>query len=313
MSNEKTAPSVEGSEKTAAAAQASQTPSILYATTHPPVDVSLQTLLEAGAHFGHQTDKWNPRMLPHLFGERNGVHIINLDSTLALWAEARKFIVKATSEGGSILFVGTKQQAREIIKEHASRCGGYSVTSRWLGGTLTNFQTIKNSVERMKKLEQFLVQAQDETSGVKILKKERMHVAKQLEKLSENLGGIRDMKRVPDVLFVVDIKKEHIAVAEARRLRIPVIAIVDSNVDPTNIDYPIPSNDDSARAIALFAHAVADAALEGKRAYERNTSRSTDGEGRGGRSRSRRGNQGAAQQPGETPAANTAPVESAPI
>jgi len=233
-----------------------------------PVDLTIKNLLEAGAHFGHQTERWNPKMLPYIYAARNNVHIINLDVTMNLWSRARKFIVDKISQGGNILFVGTKQQARDLIKDEAQRCGAFFVNSRWLGGTLTNFQTIKNSVTHMRRLEEFLLKADDEKSEVKLNKKERLETSREVEKLEANLGGIRDMKRPPDLVFVVDVVKESIAVAESNRLHIPVIALVDTNTDPTPIQFPIPSNDDSSRTLQLFIAAVSDAVSEGRAQYE---------------------------------------------
>jgi small subunit ribosomal protein S2 len=232
------------------------------------VQVNVKSLMDAGAHFGHQTERWNPRMMPYIYGERNNVHIINLDLTLKCWDKARKFIVDRVSRGGEILFVGTKQQAREIVAEEARRCGAFFVNTRWLGGTLSNFQTIKNSIDRMRKMETLLAQAEDENSDVKLNKKEKLNISRQVGKLEANLGGIRGMKRQPDLIFVIDVNKEWISVAEARRLHIPVVAIIDTNVDPKPVDFPIPSNDDATRAIKLIAAAVADAVLEGKQAYD---------------------------------------------
>lgn len=230
-------------------------------------EVSIKTLLDAGAHFGHQASRWNPKMLPYIFGVRNSVHIINLDLTLDHWTKARKFIADVCSRGGEVLFVGTKTQARDIMIESAARSGCYSVTTRWLGGTLSNFGTIKNSISRMKKLETLLEQAEDEESDVKLGKKERLTIARNLEKLDANIGGIRNMKKLPDLIFIVDVNKESIAVAEANRLRIPVVALVDSNCDPQPIAFPIPANDDASRTIRLFTEAAADAVIEGKKTY----------------------------------------------
>lgn len=255
-----------------------------------PVEISIKSMLDAGAHFGHQTSRWNPKMLPFIYAARNGVHILNLDITTDRWEVARKFIVSQVAKGGSVLFVGTKIQAREIIGEEARRCDSNFLTSRWLGGTLTNFQTIKNSLDRMKKLEELLAQSQDESTGVKLNKKEKLSISRHLEKLEANIGGIRTMKKIPDVLFIVDINKEHIAIAEAHRLGIPVVALVDTNVDPTVVDYPIPSNDDAARSIRLFTAAVADAIIEGKKLYQQTSPKSSDhgdGENRPQRGRSK--------------------------
>ncbi len=232
------------------------------------VHVTVKALLDAGAHFGHQTQRWNPKMLPYIYTERNGIHVINLDLTLKLWQRARKFIVETISRGGTMLLVATKAQAREIMAQEAQRCGAFHVCTRWLGGMLTNFDTIKASIDRMKKLEDYLARAEVPDSQVKLKKKEKLTIARQVEKLNDALGGIRDMRRRPDVIFVIDLAKEAIAIAEARRLHIPVIALVDTNVDPSRIEFPVPSNDDAARTIQLFAAAVADAVIEGKREYE---------------------------------------------
>jgi small subunit ribosomal protein S2 len=238
------------------------------AGTSAAIPVTIKSMLDAGAHFGHQTHRWNPRMLPFIYGERNGIHIINLDMTQKLWDRARKYVVDTVSRGGSILFVGTKLQAREIVSTEANRCGAFHVTSRWLGGTLSNFQTIKNSIDRMRKIEDLLTEAEQEGTKVRLVKKEKLTMARELEKLAANLGGIRAMKRLPDVLFVVDVVKEHIAVAEARRLHIPVIALVDTNADPGLVDFPIPANDDATRTITLFLAEMANAVIEGRAQYD---------------------------------------------
>lgn len=234
----------------------------------PPVAITIKSLLDAGAHFGHQTQRWNPKMLPFIYTERNGIHIINLDITFKLWQRARKYIVDTVSLGGNVLIVATKQQAKEIVEREAKRSGAFFVTSRWLGGTLTNFETIKNSIDRMRKMEDYLAKADAEGSEIKLKKKEKLTIGKNLFKLEANLGGIRGMKRPPNLIFVVDINKEAIAVAEARRLHIPVIALVDTNVDPSNIQFPIPSNDDAARTIELFLAGIADAVIEGRAAFD---------------------------------------------
>jgi small subunit ribosomal protein S2 len=234
----------------------------------PGTPINVRTLMDAGAHYGHQTQRWNPKMLPYIFGARNGVHIINLDSTVRRWDLARKYIVDRVSTGGQVLMVGTKQQARDIIKEQAARCGAYYVATRWLGGCLSNFQTIKNSIERMRKLESLLADAAQENSKIRLLKKERLEMSREVEKLEANLGGIRNMRKVPDVIFIVDVVKKQIAIAEANRLHIPVIALVDTNADPGRIAFPIPANDDATRSIKLFVSGVADAILEGRALYE---------------------------------------------
>ncbi|MBL7662910.1 30S ribosomal protein S2 [bacterium] len=229
-----------------------------------PVEVSLQTLLQAGVHFGHQTSRWNPRMAPYLYAVKNGIHIINLPKTLQCWQYARKVIVDTTSRGGSVLFVGTKKQAQDVIIEEAKRCGAFYVARRWLGGMITNFSTIRNSIERLKKLEALLA---DETERRKYTKKELLLMEREIVKLEFSLGGIREMYAPPKLVFVIDTKREEIAVKEAHRLDIPVVALVDTNCDPDVIDYPIPSNDDATRAIRLFCQAVGDAVNEGRSIY----------------------------------------------
>jgi len=238
------------------------------AAIEPGTPVTIRSLMDAGAHYGHQTQRWNPKMLPYIYGARNCVHIINLDLTLKKWEVARKYIVDRVALGGNVLFVATKQQAKDIVKEEATRCGAFYIASRWLGGCLSNFQTMKNSIERMRKLENLLNEAAQEGSKVKLNKKERLDISRQLEKLEANLGGIRNMKKVPDVIFLVDVVKESIAIAEANRLHIPVVALVDTNADPAAVAFPIPSNDDAARAIRLFSSAVADAIIEGRAIYQ---------------------------------------------
>lgn len=270
------------------------------ASAQSAVPVTIKSMLDAGAHFGHQTHRWNPRMLPFIFGERNGIHIINLDLTQKMWERARKYIVDTLSRGGSILFVGTKIQAREIVAAEAERCGAFHVTSRWLGGTLSNFQTIKHSIDRMRKIEDLLGEAEKEGTKVRLVKKEKLTMTRDLEKLAANLGGIRGMKRLPDVLFVVDVVKEHIAVAEARRLHIPVIALVDTNADPGLIDFPIPANDDATRTIKLFVAEVANAVAEGRTQYDARRPKEDRGEDKnGGHSKGHKN--GAAEASGDLP------------
>jgi small subunit ribosomal protein S2 len=264
-----------------------------------PIDFSVPTLLEAGAHFGHQTERWNPKMLPFLYGKKNGVHIINLDFTVRAFAKARKFIIEKVQQGGTVLFVGTKIQTREVVETEARRCGSNYITTRWLGGTLTNFSTVRNAIERMKKLEDLLVQANTESSGVKLNKLERLRISRELGKLDASIGGIRTMRRIPDLLIVVDVNKEAIAIAEADRLGIPVVALVDSNADPEVVKFPVPCNDDSARAVRLFVGAVSDAISEGKLTAQQrpvdesnvNTSQRSHGRHRGGRDRDQQGGQ----------------------
>jgi small subunit ribosomal protein S2 len=226
----------------------------------------MKELLEAGVHFGHQTRRWNPKMKPYIFGERNGIYIIDLQKTLKMFEEAAQFVGSLAAEGKRLLFVGTKRQAQEAIGEEARRCGEFFVTNRWLGGTLTNHVTIRSSVERWKDIEARL---SDEKS--QLTKKERLRLEREREKMARNLGGVRDMEELPDALFVVDPKKEDIAISEANKLRIPVVALVDTNCDPELIDYVIPSNDDAIRAIRLFAARIADAYLEGAGRLETET------------------------------------------
>lgn len=218
----------------------------------------MRDLLEAGVHFGHQTRRWNPKMRRYIFGKRNGIYIIDLQKTRRLFNEAAAFVAQLGREGGRLLFVGTKRQAQEAMVDEARRCGQYHVTHRWLGGTLTNFVTIRNSVKRLKEIEGLL----DESNGL-LIKKERLRLERERMKLDRNLSGIRDLEQLPDALFVVDPKKEGIAVAEANKLGIPVIGIVDTNCDPELVDYVIPGNDDAIRTIRLFAGRIADAYMAG--------------------------------------------------
>lgn len=227
-------------------------------------EISMKELLEAGVHFGHQTKRWNPKMKKYIFGERNGIYIIDLQKTLKKFKEAYERIVEIVSKGGKILFVGTKKQARDVITEEAKRCGMFYVNQRWLGGTLTNFYTIKNSIEKLKRLEQL----KEEPENNPLIKKERLRVERTIVKLEKFLGGIKDMDTLPDMIFVIDPKKEKIAVSEANKLSIPVVAVVDTNCDPDKIDYVIPGNDDAIRAIKLFSSKIADAVLEGKAILE---------------------------------------------
>ncbi|HER63178.1 MAG TPA: 30S ribosomal protein S2 [Desulfobacteraceae bacterium] len=222
--------------------------------------VSMRQMLEAGLHFGHQTRRWNPKMKPYIYGPRNGIYIINLDSTMRHFRSAYSFVVDLVSKGGTIMFVGTKRQAREIVAQEADRCGMFYVNHRWLGGMMTNFQTIKNSVDRLKKIE---TMKEDGTIN-RFPKKEILKMDKELVKLDRNLGGIKNMRTHPDAIFVIDPKNEEIAVGEARKLNIPVIALTDTNCNPDGIDYLIPGNDDAIRSIKLITSLIADAVLEGK-------------------------------------------------
>lgn len=222
--------------------------------------VSMKQLLEAGVHFGHQTRRWNPKMAPYIFAERNGIYIIDLQKTVRLLEVAYNFIQSVAESGKSILFVGTKKQAQDAIREEALRCGEFYVNTRWLGGTLTNYQTIRKRIERLIELEKM---EEDGTFGV-LPKKEVAQLRAEKEKLEKYLGGIKTMKNLPGAVFIVDPRKERIAVSEARKLEIPTVAIVDTNCDPEEIDYVIPGNDDAIRAIKLITSKIADAVLEGK-------------------------------------------------
>ena len=243
-------------------------------------EITLHTLLEAGAHFGHQTSRWSPAMAPYIHTARNGIHIIHLPKTVQSWNVAKKVIHDTVARGGNVLFVGTKKQAQDAVVEEARRCGAFFVSRRWLGGMLTNFQTIRKSIERMNKVTQILadeeaLMAQGATP--KFTKKERLMMSREREKLEFSLGGIKDMHGSPQLLFVIDIKREEIAVKEARRLDIPVVALVDTNCDPKTVNYPIPSNDDGTRAIRLFCQAIADTIIEGKQvAVERRVAESVE-------------------------------------
>ncbi|MDR2350734.1 MAG: 30S ribosomal protein S2 [Deltaproteobacteria bacterium] len=226
--------------------------------------VSMKQLLEAGVHFGHQTRRWNPKMKPYIFGDRNGIYIIDLQKTVQLFKVAYNFVVNTVSQGRSILFVGTKKQAADAIQDEAKRAGMFFINSRWLGGTLTNFVTIKKSIDRLKKLEQM----KTDGSINMYYKKEIVRFENQMAKLNKNLGGIKLMDRLPGAIFVIDPKRENIATAEARRLGIPVVAVVDTNCDPDEVDYIIPGNDDAIRAIKLMTSKMADACLEGRQRWE---------------------------------------------
>ncbi|WP_433770205.1 30S ribosomal protein S2 [Bacillus wiedmannii] len=226
--------------------------------------ISMKQLLEAGVHFGHQTRRWNPKMKRYIFTERNGIYIIDLQKTVKKVEEAYRTMRDIASEGGDILFVGTKKQAQEAIKEEATRAGMYFVNQRWLGGTLTNFQTIQKRIKRLKDIERM----QEDGTFEVLPKKEVVQLKKELERLEKFLGGIKDMKGLPSALFVVDPRKERIAVAEARKLHIPIIGIVDTNCDPDEIDHVIPANDDAIRAVKLLTSKMADAILEAKQGEE---------------------------------------------
>jgi small subunit ribosomal protein S2 len=225
------------------------------------VSVTMKELLEAGVHFGHQVRRWNPKMKEFIFGERNGIYIIDLQKTQRMFREAIGFVTNLIAEdkGKTVLFVGTKRQAQDAIREESMKCGQYYVNQRWLGGLLTNFQTVQKSIKRLKDLEAMQTDGRYE----KLTKKERIKLDRERESLNKNLSGIKSMTRLPDVVFIIDVKKEEIAVAEANRLGIPVVAVVDTNCSPEGIDYVIPGNDDALRAVRLFASRISDAILEG--------------------------------------------------
>jgi len=228
-------------------------------------EISMKLLLEAGVHFGHQTSRWNPKMKPYIFGARNGIHIIDLQQTVTMFKNVGSFVRDLVTGGGNILFVGTKKQAQEAIKEEAERCGMFHVHNRWLGGTLTNFSTIRQSIERLRRIEEM---ENDPKIVEALTKKEMLGLRREKEKLEQSLGGIKGMKKLPDAVFVVDPNQEEIAVKEARKLGIPVVAVIDTNCDPDMVDYKVPGNDDAIRAIRLFCAAISDAVIEGKSLYE---------------------------------------------
>jgi small subunit ribosomal protein S2 len=221
--------------------------------------VTMREMLEAGVHFGHQTRFWNPKMAPFIFGHRNKIHIINLEKSLPMFQEAAKFVRQIASKRGTVLMVGTKRQARETVAEEAQRAGVPYVDQRWLGGMLTNFKTVKTSIKRLKDMK-----IQQESGLDAMSKKEQLMFARELEKLEKDIGGIQDMSTLPDAIFVIDVGYHKIAIAEARKLGIPLIAVVDSNHSPEGIDYVIPGNDDSSKAVTLYARGIADAILEGR-------------------------------------------------
>ncbi|MCL6447751.1 MAG: 30S ribosomal protein S2 [Armatimonadetes bacterium] len=222
--------------------------------------ISMKQLLEAGVHFGHQTRRWNPKMAPYIFTDRNGIYIIDLQKTVKKIEEAYNFVKELSAGGGTILFVGTKKQAQEAVREEATRAGMFYVNQRWLGGMLTNFQTIRHRIERLLELEKM----EADGSLYALPKKEIAELTREKEKLEKSVGGIKGMKKLPDALFVIDPRKERIAVAEARKLGIPIVAVVDTNCDPEEIDYVIPGNDDAIRAVRLLTGKMADAVLEGR-------------------------------------------------
>jgi len=238
--------------------------------------ISMRQLLEAGVHFGHQTKRWNPKMRAYIFGARNGIHIIDLQHTVKLFRKAYDYVVDTVARGDTILFVGTKKQAQDVIAEEAQRCGMHYVTNRWLGGTLTNFKTVKGSLDRMRSIEKM---AEDGTFE-RVNKKEVLGLQREHDKLEKSLGGLKNLSKLPGAVFIVDPHKEHIAVAEARKLELPVIAVTDTNCDPDVVDFVIPGNDDAIRAIKLFAGKIADAAILGtKLSRERGGARRGEDEG----------------------------------
>ena len=236
--------------------------------------ITMEDLLEAGAHFGHQTKRWNPKMKQYIFGQRNGIYVINLGRTAKLFQEAEDFVSRLSANGQTLLFVGTKRQAQDLVQEEAQRCGMFFVNQRWLGGLLTNFLTIQRSIGRLRELEAMAEDGRYET----LSKKEIARIEKEKRKLHRNLDGIRKMSRLPDAIFVVDTRREKIAVDEARKLKIPVIGIVDTNCDPDDVDYIIPGNDDALRSIRLFLNRIADAVISGRglREAEQSAEDSTD-------------------------------------
>ncbi|SDG91441.1 30S ribosomal protein S2 [Nitrosomonas sp. Nm132] len=224
------------------------------------MSVNMRQMLEAGVHFGHQTRFWNPKMAPYIFGQRNKIHIINLEKTLIMFEDAMKYLSRLSANGGTILFVGTKRQARDIVREESTRCGSPYVNQRWLGGMLTNFKTIKQSIKRLQEMEAMV---QDGLLA-KLVKKEALDFQRELDKLNNSLGGIKEMKGLPDAMFVIDVGYQKGTITEANKLGIPVVGIVDTNHSPAGVEYVIPGNDDSGQAIRLYARAAADAVLEGR-------------------------------------------------
>jgi len=236
--------------------------------------IAIKELLEAGVHFGHQTKRWNPKMKQYIFGQRNGIYIIDLGKTARLFGDAESFVNQVAADGGNVLFVGTKRQAQDAVAEEAQRCGMHFVNQRWLGGLLTNFTTIQRSLTRLRELEAMQVDGRYET----LSKKEVAGIEKEKRKISKNLDGIRQMGKLPDAVFVIDTRKEQIAVDEARKLKIPVIGIVDTNSDPEQVDYVIPGNDDALRSIRLFTSRIADAIVAGRSMRESSRAEAADGE-----------------------------------
>ncbi|MCB9592928.1 MAG: 30S ribosomal protein S2 [Sandaracinaceae bacterium] len=222
--------------------------------------IGLRALIDAGVHFGHQTRRWNPKMRPYIFGARNGIHIIDLDQTAVRFKRAYEFVTEAVARGGHVLFVGTKRQAVDVVREEAARAGQFHVTGRWLGGTLTNFRTVKGAIERLRDLERMF----EDGTAEALLKKEQLRMRREQERLEKFIGGIKMMNTLPAVLFVIDPHHEHIAIREARKLHIPIVALTDTNCDPDQIDFVVPGNDDAIRSIKLFTSRLADAAIAGQ-------------------------------------------------
>jgi small subunit ribosomal protein S2 len=229
------------------------------------VEITMKELLEAGVHFGHQTRRWNPKMKEYIFGERNGIHIIDLQKTLKLFREAARFVSELSSNGKTVLFVGTKRQAQDAVTEEANRCGMFFVNHRWLGGTLTNWATLQKSIKRLKTLKAMT----EDGRMAQLSKKEAARLDREMKHLKQNLAGVENMSALPDAMFVIDSNAEAIAVREARRMGVPVVAIVDTNCDPDQVDWVIPGNDDALRAIKLFTSKISDSVIEGRQAYER--------------------------------------------
>ena len=251
-------------------------------------EISMKQLLEAGVHFGHQTSRWNPKMKPYIFGARNGIHIIDLQQTVTMFKDLEAVVRDLAASGGHVLFVGTKKQAQDAIREEAERCSMFHVHNRWLGGTLTNFSTIRQSIERLRKIEEM---ENDPKIVDALTKKEMLGLKRERAKLEQSLGGIKTMRKLPDAIFVIDPKQEEIAVKEARKLGIPVIAVIDTNCDPDMVDYKVPGNDDAIRAIRLFCSSIAEAINEGKTLYEQALVKSKEED------RSAAGAAGAAENP----------------
>ncbi len=274
------------------------------------VSVTMKELLEAGVHFGHQVRRWNPKMKEYIFGERNGIYIIDLQKTQRMFRDAIAFVTNAIAEdrGKTVLFVGTKRQAQDAVREEAERCGQYYVNQRWLGGLLTNFQTVQKSIKRLKDLEAMQTDGRYE----KLTKKERIKLDREREGLNKNLSGIKSMSRLPDMVFIIDVRKEEIAVAEANRLGIPIVAVVDTNCSPEGIDYVIPGNDDALRAVRLFASRISDAILEGNQiATEGGVAAQTEEGAEGAEAAEGVGTaETAAVAPAEEPSQAAEPVES---